>query len=519
MRSCPTVRIAGRWQDPSLARRTHRTTLRSIVDLIGILRALRRRWAYIVGGVVLGFVVAGGVIWASTPTYTGTAQVFISTPTVNATATDLAQGSTFTRQQVNTYARLVTTPLVLEPVLDDLQLGISVGELAGRVSAAAPVNTSLVSVTARDTDRDTAAAITNAVADSLVTVIPQLEQASDGSPAPVRATVIEPAQPPARPASPNVPLLLALGMVVGLAGGVGAALLRDRTDTVIRDRRDIARISTAPVLGSIPVEPRRGHRAGSAGPRLGASTSEAFRHLRTALLALEPSRGAFVVTSSVPQEGKTMVAAHLAMAVATAGSRVLLVDANMRGPRRQDDEAAGLSELLSGRAALEDVVRPWPGIGNLDHLAAGTIPPNPSELLETRRMEQLLDEVRNLYDLVLVDAPPLLPFTDGAVLARLADGVIVVVGRDRVDQEDLLDACTTLDGVRATPLGFIINLAPSQRDYLPRGRRAPRSAMTWGDAAHRERGVGLEAASQTSSDGRDDTRRRPGADQASTGRP
>ncbi len=467
--------------------------------MIGILGALRRRWAYIFGGVVLGLVGAGGVIWASTPMYTGTAQVFISTPGVNTTATDLAQGNTFTRQQVNTYARLTTTPPVLQPVLDQLDLDMSLGDLTGNVSAAAPVNTALVSVTVRDPDRNRAADITNAVATSLARLIPQLEQAPDGSPAPVRATVVEPAQPPPSPASPNIPLILALGLVLGLAVGVGAALLRDRTDTVVRDQRDISRLSAVPVLGSIPEEPEQGAKPHSIRWQTHTSESEAFRHVRTALMALGGDRRALVVTSSVFGEGTPHVATNLAVVIATAGSRVLLLDADMRAARDRDPEAEdgddpGLSALLSGRAAFEDVVRRRPDVDNLDVLPAGKAPANPSELLESPRMRQLLDEARGLYDLVLINAPALLPVTDGAVLARLADGVIVVVGRNRVRREDLLEACARLDGVHATPVGFVLNCALRRRTRPSTRRRHPQLGTPAADSGRREGMAPLESA-------------------------
>lgn len=471
------------------------------MDLIGMLRALRRRWAYVLGGVSLGVLAAAAVVASSTPTYTGTAQVFISTPAPDATASDLAQGSQFSQQRVTTYARLANTPLVLQPVLDRLDLDMSVGDLAGKVSAAAPVNTSLVSVTAEDGDRETAALITNAVADSLVQVIPRLEQASDGSPAPVRATVVEPAQPPGSPASPNVRLLLALGLIVGLAVGVGAAVLRERTDTVVRDRRAIARVSAAPLLGSIPVDAKRASRsANSTRPRLEVPTAEAFRKLRTTL-SLDPDRRAVVVTSSVPGEGKTMVAVQLAKMVATAGARVLFVDADLRGgaeDREVDTGGGGLSTLLAGTAAFEDVVRPWTAVDSLDFLPAGAVPPNPSELLGSQRMVQFLAETRRLYDLVLIDAPPLLPVTDAAVLSRLADGVVVVVGRGRVDQDDLLEACTTLDAVRANPLGFVLNFAPRRPAQSSASRRTQNVATSPAEIAGEEGERHPEPASQSS---------------------
>lgn len=193
------------------------------------------------------------------------------------------------------------------------------------------------------------------------------------------------------------------------------------------------------------------------------------------------------MTSSVPGEGKSTVAANLALTLAEAGSRVALVDADLRRPSVADylglEGAAGLTTVLIGQATLDDVVQPW---GALAVLTSGQIPPNPSEMVGSRAMTWVLDELAERYDVVVIDTPPLLPVTDAAILARLTDGALVVAGANGLHRHQLTEALGSLERVGARVLGLVVNRVP---DMLPeaysyygtdpkaagRGRRRTRS--------------------------------------------
>jgi succinoglycan biosynthesis transport protein ExoP len=196
--------------------------------------------------------------------------------------------------------------------------------------------------------------------------------------------------------------------------------------------------------------------------------AEAFRQLRTNLQFVEVTDNGrtFVVTSSVPGEGKSTTSANLAITLAEAGSKVLLIDGDLRRPKVAEymgiEGAVGLTDHLIGHAELDDVVQPWGG-GNLEVLPAGQVPPNPSELLGSKAMIKLLADLDKKYDTVIIDAPPLLPVTDAAILAKLVSGgAIMVIGSDKITKNQLGAAITNLDTVGGRLVGIIMNLLPAK---------------------------------------------------------
>jgi capsular exopolysaccharide synthesis family protein len=195
--------------------------------------------------------------------------------------------------------------------------------------------------------------------------------------------------------------------------------------------------------------------------------AESFRALRTNLqfVGTHATTRSFLVTSAMPSEGKTTATANLAIALAESGTRVLLVDADLRRPRVADvmgiEGAVGLTDILIGRAEIDDVVQPW-GRGGLDLLAAGSIPPNASELLGSEAMRALLDSLSSAYDVVLIDAPPLLPVTDAAVVSKLVSGVLVVAAANRTRGQQLSLALDSLDRIDSKVLGVILTMLPTK---------------------------------------------------------
>jgi capsular exopolysaccharide synthesis family protein len=264
---------------------------------------------------------------------------------------------------------------------------------------------------------------------------------------------------------------LALGLALGLFVGSALTVLRRHLDSGVRSEADVRSITLRPVLGTSPFDSQTSsHRVVMHDDALGAR-SEAVRRLRTNLQFVDTAGGArcIVVTSSVPGEGKSTTALNLAVSLADAGQRVLLVDADLRRPSVAEylgmEGGVGLTTVLIGRAGVADVVQPWQH-SSLDILPAGQIPPNPSELLGSNAMSALLTELTSSYDTVLLDSPPLLPVTDAAVLSRLSAGALVVVGVDRIHRPQLRDAMESLDTVGATVLGVVLNKV-TKRDASP----------------------------------------------------
>ncbi len=437
------------------------------MELRDYIRILRKSWILILLLVLVGVGAAAAFAIVQTPQYNASSKVFVSTQGADTTS-DLVQGNNFTTQRVTTYTQLVSTPIVLLPVIASLHLGITEAQLSSRITASATVNTSIIEISVTDSDPVTAADIANAASQSLTAVVQQIET-SDAADAvsPVKLTRVQEATVPSKPVSPNVPLDVGLGLLIGLALGVGIAVLRETLETRIRNERDVEQITDVPVLGGIVFDSKAKERPliVQVDPR--SPRAESFRTLRTNLQFLDADRveRTFVITSSIESEGKSTTAANLSIALADAGARVLLVDADLRRPKIADymgiEGAVGLTDILIGRVALKDVIQPW-GKAQLFVLPAGHIPPNPSELLGSLRMENVIEELGRAFDAVIFDAPPLLPVTDAAILAKKVGGAIVVVAAGRTHKNQLKGAVAALGNVGASISGLVLTMLPTK---------------------------------------------------------
>ncbi|PXA69987.1 polysaccharide biosynthesis tyrosine autokinase [Cryobacterium arcticum] len=437
------------------------------MELRDYIRILRKSWVLIVLFTLVGVGAAAAYSLTLTPKYSATAKVFVSTQGAGTTS-ELQQGSSFTIQRVKTYSSLVSTPIVLLPVIGTLELGITSDQLARRVTASAPADTSIIDITVTDTDPVRAADTANAVSQSLTAVVEDIE-APDAIDAvsPVKLTRAQEATVSATPVSPNVPLNIVLGTLIGLALGVGIAVLRETLETRIRNEHDVEGITDVPILGGIVFDPRARDRPLIVHVDPRSPRAESFRTLRTNLQFLDLGRTdrSFVVTSSIESEGKSTTGANLAIALADAGSRVLLIDADLRRPKVAEymgvEGAAGLTDLLIGRAELDDLIQPW-GKGQLFVLPAGQIPPNPSELLGSARMGHFIEEFNRMFDVVIYDTPPLLPVTDAAILAKNVGGAIIVVAAGRTHKNQLKGAISALGNVGAPVSGLVLTMLPTK---------------------------------------------------------
>ena len=437
------------------------------MELRDYIRILRKSWVLIVLLTLVAVGAASVYSIVQTPQYSATSTVVIFTQSSGSTA-DLAQGNSFSVARVKTYSALVTTPIVLLPVVASLELGITADELEKKVEASAQLDTSIIDITVTDTDPVRAADTANAVSASLALVVEDIEtpDTTDAT-SPVKLTRAQQATVPTIPVSPNVPLNIALGALVGLALGVGLAVLRETLETRIRNTRDVEQITDLPILGGIVFDPKAKDRPLIVHVDPRSPRAESFRTLRTNLQYLDVGRTdrSFVITSSIESEGKSTTGANLAIALADAGSRVLLVDADLRRPKVADymdvEGAVGLTDVLIGRADLADVIQPW-GKAQLFVLPAGHVPPNPSELLGSTRMTQLITEFNRAFDVVLFDSPPLLPVTDAAILAKNVGGALIVVAAGRTQKNQLKGAIAALDNVGAPVSGMVLTMLPTK---------------------------------------------------------
>lgn len=436
---------------------------------------IRRRWMTVVATLLVGIGVAGLVSWQTTPEYESSAQLFVRTASSN--SNEGLTGGQFATQRVASYVNLVSTREMAESVAAKLDGRVGAGDAQASVSAAAIPDTVGMVIAARHPDPALAAAIANAYAEALQERVAKIEspELADSDEvteeeqrlAPIYVEIVDEALVPVDPVSPNVPLNLLLGLVVGLLLGLALAVLRDLLDTTVGSDDDVADVTTRPVLGHINADPSTAGRRPVAALSDPTPWGEAFRVLRTNMQYVElgRERRVFVISSSVAGEGKSTVAANLGAALALAGDSTCIVECDLRRPtmaaRLGLDGEVGTTSVLIGRLTLDEALQRYGDTG-LRVLTSGPRPPNPSELLQSQSMEKLVEELRERFAVVLLDAPPLLPVTDAALLAARADGLVAVVRHGRTTRDQLRHALDRVETVGASCVGVVMNMVPAR---------------------------------------------------------
>jgi exopolysaccharide transport family protein len=300
--------------------------------------------------------------------------------------------------------------------------------------------------------------------------------------------IVDVARVPMGPIEPNIPRNLSFAFMLGLTSGVGLAFLLEGLDNTVRTTEQAQLISGLPPLGMIPLG-SRSTREGANSKRLVIATSkeavelitqvrpqsqmaESYRALRTSLLLsnLGAPPKVIMVTSALPQEGKTTTSINCAVVLAQKGIRVLLIDADLRRPSIHKTlgmgPRSGLSNVLTGSATLENAITRSPILPNLDVLPAGTPPPNPAELLASVNMRDVLQELRGQYDHIVVDTPPTLSVTDAVVLSPRADAIVLVIRSGQTTKQALRRSRDILTQVNAKVSGVLLNAVDlSSPDY------------------------------------------------------
>jgi succinoglycan biosynthesis transport protein ExoP len=275
-----------------------------------------------------------------------------------------------------------------------------------------------------------------------------------------------PAILPEKPSSPKLAVNVILGLLVGLGFGIGLAFLREKLDDRLRGRADLEERLGAPVLAVVPKIPgwkrRHGARLVAVDHPRGAA-AEAYRTLRTGVMFTAAQRGmkVLMITSASAGEGKSTTAANLAVGLAEAGKRVILLSADLRNPRAH--EFFGLKNYVGLSNALSGEVKPWEALQSPEKLetlrvmASGPVPSKPAELLQSERMGELLSQLRDVADYVIVDTAPVLIVADALAVAPLADAVLVVADAQATTRGALTHAREQLDQVQAAVTGAVLN--------------------------------------------------------------
>ena len=441
------------------------------MELNDYVRILRAHWQ----GVLLIVLAALGATLAfslmQTKVYAANANGFVSTggdanPALASVSDSLA------KSRAASYVDIAESRATARSVIADLGLKTTPESLIGRVEVEQPVDTVLIKITARGSSPREAQELADAWVAALAEQVASIEDpAGKDRAGTLKVIPVEAAQLPTSPVSPNLQRNLLLGLVLGLLVGFGYAVVRSLLDRRLRSVTDVEQKFGVNVMASIPASVDLQHEAGQRAelavgehPNSPAAhlSAEAFRKLRTNLRFMDvdnPPR-TIVVTSPKPGDGKSTIAANLAGAIAVSGQPVVLVDGDLRRPTVAEVfglvQEVGLTDALTGGLDVRDALQPAADIPNLSILASGAIPPNPSELLGSQSMRSLLATLAEEYT-VIIDAPPLLPVTDAAVLTAVADGAFVVISAGRTLDSELAASLSHLDAVSGRALGVIMN--------------------------------------------------------------
>jgi succinoglycan biosynthesis transport protein ExoP len=279
-------------------------------------------------------------------------------------------------------------------------------------------------------------------------------------------SLVDPATVPSSPSSPRTEINIAMGIIVGLIGGLGLAFLFENLDTKLYTTEQIEAIMPWSTLGYIPKAQKKQTKIMNGNSPEG----EAFRRLRTSLLVSNhevPFR-VLLVTSAEPGEGKSTIVANLAYTIAQLGLSVVIVDGDLRLPTLHKifniSNEFGLSNLLQQKITLTKAIQAT-CTPQVHVLTSGPRPHNPVEMLSSDHMAAIIKELRQQFDLVLIDTPAVLAVTDALVLAPFVDGIIFVVGRAQAKLETVQSAQQQLDGINATPIGIVINRTSRDKNY------------------------------------------------------
>jgi succinoglycan biosynthesis transport protein ExoP len=478
-------------------------------DLRTYLQILRRRYYWVIAAVVLLGAAAGGYSVNQPKQYTASAQLLVQ-PTTG-TLPSAATQQVISPTDVLTELQLLTTAPVKAAVRQ--QLGSE-----PNVSASQVGQTNVIAVAATSKSPMLAAKIANAYATAFVAYqlavtnanlaaaeqqlqsqiaaidaqVASLSKAASTTPQAaallVQETalkeelatlqvsgavsgggveVVTPAKAPTSPSSPKPVQDTLIAALVGLLLGIGIAFLFEHLDDAVYTKEEAGRLAgDAPVLGMIPrigSWKRRSDVVLASTASHNSSVAEAYRSLRTSLqfAGHDGNMKTILVTSPSPGEGKTSTIANLGVVLAQADQRVVIVSCDLRRPRLgqffERSESPGFTSVILGQTSLGDALQTVEGLGNLFFLGSGDVPPNPTELLASEAAHEIFSELRQDFDIVLLDSPPLLPVTDAVILAGMADATLLVIAAGETKRSQVEQAAEMLAQVAARQVGVILN--------------------------------------------------------------
>ncbi|WP_030923450.1 polysaccharide biosynthesis tyrosine autokinase, partial [Streptosporangium amethystogenes] len=435
------------------------------MDLLYYVRLARRNWLLLLLSLILAVGAALTVTANTPPKYVATISMLVSGYDKEGSLSTAYQAGMLSAQRVHSYASLLSSRRVVGQIVKDEDIG----RLQENITAEAVPGTVFLRATVTDTDPARASQLANALGARFAELIDQIERPTPRSRPAVKITIVDQADVPEEPVSPRPLANLAVAVLTALLATMTAIILRDRLDTTIKTSQALQEASGNSTLGVIGYERDARHYPLILRNHGRSTRSEAFRALRTNLqfIGVDRQPKSLVVTSCLPGEGKSSISANLAITLAQAGWRVVLVDGDLRRPSIPRylgiEGAIGLTDVLIDRARLDEVIQVW-GEAGLSVLPSGQIPPNPSELLGSGGMREVLAQLTAAYDMVIIDAPPLLPITDAAAIAALCDGALLVARYGKTRREHMARASELLSSINVRVVGTVLNFVRSGND-------------------------------------------------------
>ncbi|GER22671.1 chromosome partitioning protein [Zafaria cholistanensis] len=435
-------------------------------ELMGYLKAVLNGWWKVLICAVLGAALAMGATAAATPQYESKVGFFVVAP--SSQNQSALEADALVRGRIDAYTALMTSRQFMTQLVSASDEPLQEEQLVQAISASGNADQHSLTVTVRASDPHQALALARSVATSFGKLVNDLEADSD-KPQTVLNVVSEP-QLGQDPVSPRPLLNLLLGILAGLVVGAAIVILKRQADETVRSAQQLELEPALPLLATIPLDGAVRRPQSGSDPGTSLVLTESARRLRTSL-HFGPgysNHSVLAVTSPRRGDGKTTTALYLALALAEAGERVLLVEADLRNPtlahRLGIPAEPGLAETLSQAAPVDAVHRNFRP--RLDVLPAGTQIGNSAPLLGSPAMARLLEQARADYDVVVLDTTSLLPFADAAVAAALSDRAIMVTRYGRTPLGDIAIGLNALKAVQATVVGTTLNAVPLSRVEL-----------------------------------------------------
>ena len=460
------------------------------INIGWVVRAIMNRaWRVIMASVLCAAIAFGYTFQFITPQYQSTAMFYVNNNSfsVGDAALSITSGDLVTsRGLVDSYIVILKTRETLNEVIDYTGLDLTYSEVSNMISAAAVNETEIFRVTVTNPDPQEAEKIASAIA----YILPKrISNIIDGT----SAKIVDSAVAPAGPSSPSYTKNTLIGFLLGFLMSTGLIALKEISDTTIRSEEDIEHVCAHPVLTMVPDMQASGKKNSDyyygygekkakkkkkaaklqnqnealIGSNISFVATEAYKRLRTKLqfsFADDSTSRVIGLSSALSGEGKSLTAVNLAYTLAQLNKRVIILDCDMRRPTLAEkmglSKKPGLSEYLTGQHEFKDVIQRY---GNeFDEVAfhvisAGENPPNPVEMLSSLRMERLLNSLRDVYDYVLLDLPPVTEVTDAMAIAPKVDGMLLVVRQNYCDRIVLNETVQQFDFINAKILGVVFN--------------------------------------------------------------